>query len=131
MNTGKNQTQGKEGRPSIREDEPPKRERRSRPVEDEKDEARDHVPTRGSAIGRTRSEEKEEEPPRRSRRPIEEEKAPERSSRRERPERGSAKDNPCPHGHKFGVDIDETDDCPECNKYDDCLDEAEKIKANK
>ena len=37
--------------------------------------------------------------------------------------------NPCPHGHVFGVDFEEHEQCEEhdCSAYDDCFDEYEKI----
>jgi hypothetical protein len=121
----------KSRRTPVEEDAPPKRERPSRR---DVEEAESHVPTRGSTTGRAKTEVESDAPPRRSRRtPVEEkeETPPRRSAGRERPSREVDKDNPCPHGHKFGVDIDNTDDCPDCNKYDDCLDESEKIKANR
>jgi hypothetical protein len=62
------------------------------------------------------------------RRPAKEEELPARSSRRTKEEEPAKGKNKCPFGHKFGVDIDETNDCPECETYDDCLDENEKSK---
>lgn len=32
----------------------------------------------------------------------------------------------CPHGHKFGVDTDEYDECASCKSWDDCIEEKEK-----
>lgn len=112
----------------VNEDEPrTERRRRSEPADDKEKE-----PTRRSS---RREIEKEDEPPTRvSRRSVREEKEkddepPTRSSRRERDsEKKPTGKNPCPHGHKFGIDIDNTDDCPDCESYDDCLDESEKQK---
>jgi hypothetical protein len=36
--------------------------------------------------------------------------------------------NPCPHGHKFGNDIDAYDECVECTRVEDCEKEADIIK---
>ena len=47
-----------------------------------------------------------------------------RRTRKPAPEKS---DNPCPHGHKFGVDTDEKDECASCEKWDDCMDEKEKV----
>lgn len=33
----------------------------------------------------------------------------------------------CPHDHTFGADIDQKDQCDECNKWDNCSDEADKL----
>jgi hypothetical protein len=45
----------------------------------------------------------------------------------------SAKDNPCPYGHKFGVDIDDVKDCEQCpkDKWKDCAREADRIEKEK
>jgi hypothetical protein len=107
------------------EDEnPPERKRRSlREVEPEKEEEK--VPARRSL----REVKEEKAPERRSARrepEPEKEKPPRRSSRRE-VEKEIPKGK-CPYGHIFGKDIDNTNDCPECAVYDDCLDENEKVK---
>lgn len=63
-----------------------------------------------------------EEPPAEEKQPLKRE----RNTEGRRPPKEDAGKNPCPHGHKFGIDIDNTNDCPECAKYDDCVDENEK-----
>ena len=30
--------------------------------------------------------------------------------------------NRCPYGHRFGIDIDEYDDCDNCELWDECAD---------
>jgi len=76
-------------------------------------------------------EEEEEEPevkssPKRRKKPIEtepeeddepEEEAP-KTSRKAKPE-GSK--NKCPHGHKFGTDCEEFDECDECDSWNECI----------
>jgi len=37
----------------------------------------------------------------------------------------SDKSNKCPHGHKFGVDTDDFDECDDCNVWDKCIDKKE------
>lgn len=37
-------------------------------------------------------------------------------------------DNPCPHGFEFGADADVHDECDDCNVYDDCLAEQERME---
>ena len=36
--------------------------------------------------------------------------------------REETKGNKCPHGHEFGKDCDEFDECNTCTKWDDCVD---------
>ena len=33
--------------------------------------------------------------------------------------------NKCPHGHVFGKDCEEYDECDDCEKWDDCIDAKE------
>jgi len=42
------------------------------------------------------------------------------STRKDSPKKGS-----CPHGHVFGKDTDEKDDCAECESWSECLDAKE------
>ena len=37
----------------------------------------------------------------------------------------------CPHGHRFGHDCDDKDECDECKKWDECDQERDKIEAEK
>jgi len=46
-----------------------------------------------------------------------------RSSSRSRRKDKADDDNPCPHDHKFGTDWDDKDECADCKKYDECMDE--------
>ena len=66
-------------------------------------------------------EEEEEEKPTRRKKVVKDEDEDED----DKPTRSSRK-NKCPHGHKFGVDHDEEDECNKCKLWDDCLEEKEK-----
>ena len=59
-------------------------------------------------------EEEEEEKPKRKKKVI-------KKGNKKKP----SKKNKCPHGHRFGVDADDFDECNECKKWDDCTDEKE------
>lgn len=60
-----------------------------------------------------KSSEKAEERPARSKRP-------ERTKPKEDEEKPKDKDK-CPHGHRFGIDCEEHDDCDECILWDECI----------
>jgi len=48
---------------------------------------------------------------------------PKEGEEQQRPRRRKDKEeNPCPHDHNFGEDWDNTNDCEDCDKYDDCYD---------
>jgi hypothetical protein len=85
------------------------------PVEKEK-------PVRKTRKKYTKKEKTEKEP-------VEKEKKeePVKRTRRTRKPVEKTDDNPCPFGHKFGVDTDEKDGCATCDKWDDCMDEKEKV----
>lgn len=80
---------------------------------------------------RRRREEEEETKPTRSRRDKEDDDDPpvrkkedEKLTRRER----SSSSPECPHGHKFGVDVDKKEfanDCDSCKVWDQCIDKKE------
>jgi hypothetical protein len=55
----------------------------------------------------------------------EEEEAP-KIHRSHKKSEGTSRKEKCPHGHKFGVDTDEHDECASCKIWDDCIDEKEK-----
>jgi len=40
-------------------------------------------------------------------------------------------DNPCPHGHKYGVDVDGHEECDDCDSWADCIKESNKLKKKK
>jgi len=42
-----------------------------------------------------------------------------------RKSRTSKSKNKCPHGHKFGVDTDDHDECDKCDVWDDCIEKKE------
>lgn len=74
-------------------------------------------------LGRPKDED-EEEAPRKARKPLgrpKDEDEEEDKPRRRRPSRDE-EDNPCPKGHRFGVDTDDHKDCEDCpdRKYNAC-----------
>ena len=85
---------------------------------------------------RKRTEKKEEEPekeeekpkrtPRSRERKTEEKKEEPVTSRRKRSE--NTPENKCPHGHVYGTDNDEHDECYECDVFDDCYDANRAMK---
>ncbi len=50
-----------------------------------------------------------------------------RNARRRK--REEAKEENCPHGHKFGVDTDEFDECSKCEVWNECMDRLEANQA--
>ena len=73
---------------------------------------------------KTNKPEKEEEPEETER----EKKRRERKGKKDKEETGTD-DNRCSHGHEFGKDCDEyPDDCKDCNEWDDCGEEQDKLK---
>jgi hypothetical protein len=52
---------------------------------------------------------------------------PTRTATRTSPTATSGKDK-CPHKHKFGVDFEKFDECPDCKLWDDCYDVNKKKK---
>jgi hypothetical protein len=45
------------------------------------------------------------------------------------PAEAEAEKKGCPHGHKFGVDIDQSADCENCENWSECVDEKEAIES--
>ena len=72
------------------------------------------------------SEEKEDKPRRKRQEPEKEEEEKPKRSRRTRDEKAETTDDRCPHGHEFGKDCDEHDDCQKCDEWDDCGEEQDK-----
>lgn len=97
--------------------EPIRRKRREEPEEEPEEEA---PPARTKTtesskplMRRKPTEPKEEE--------AEEEEAP---PARKGKEVSTGKDR-CPHGHRFGIDTDNFDDCADCEIWDDCIDKKQ------
>lgn len=93
----------------------------------------DDKPVRTRKTVKPAEDEDEDEPPvkRPARKPVvdedEEDAPPARSTRREAlAEKVPVKKNKCPHGHKFGIDNDEKEECNDCEVFDDCFDENKK-----
>lgn len=55
----------------------------------------------------------------------EEEKPAKKSKAKKEKKPAKSKKGKCPFGHKFGVDCDETNDCDECDCWDDCMEASE------
>jgi len=88
------------------------RSRRKEPEEEPEEK-----PTRGRTRGRRTPPPPKEEPPTRGRGRKEEEEP--------------AADGECPFGHKFGHDCNEFNDCDNCDEWEACVDEMDRIKAKK
>lgn len=90
----------------------------------------DEEPTTTRKRKRVEESEEEEKPSsRRKKEEPEKETEPEekpRRSRRERKEDKTESDDKCPHGHTFGKDCDEYEDCEKCDEWDDCGEEQDK-----
>jgi len=54
-----------------------------------------------------------------------------REARRRMREERKSKDNPCPHGHEFGKDIDNFDECEKCESLDECEKKADELLEKK
>jgi hypothetical protein len=81
-------------------------------------------------------DEEEDEPPKKSRRrkkaePEEDEgkSSAKKSSRRKKKDKEDDGDK-CPHGHRFGVDTDEYDECDSCELWDECMDAMESAEGS-
>lgn len=51
--------------------------------------------------------------------------APAKKGKKEEKVNKKAGKNKCPHGHVFGKDCEEYDECDDCEKWDDCIDAKE------
>jgi hypothetical protein len=97
------------------EEEKPSRSRRKPTKNDNEDEEEDGKPSRSR---RRASKDEDDE---------EEEEKPSKPSRnkkdKEKPQKpGKSK---CPHGHKFGDDCEEYDECDKCERWEECMDASE------
>ena len=119
----------------IEEDEKPaRRRRRPEPEEDpEPEEEPEEKPVRRrKTIPEPEEEpEPEEKPTRRRKQPEPEpeeepEEEPEPPARKRQSPKSTNKDERCPHGHRFGVDTDQFDECDRCKIWDDCIEQKEK-----
>jgi hypothetical protein len=111
-------------------------------LEEEKEEKEEKPPRRGTPSTKRREESeevKEEEtdtPPARTRKysepattmkrkaPVAQEEEKEEPPTRTKKVESSGKER-CPHGHKFGVDTDNFEECADCNIWDDCIDKKQ------
>jgi len=66
-------------------------------------------------------DDEEEEKPQRTKKGGKSDKEDKKKPSKDKSEKGkSSSKNKCPHGHKFGKDCDETDDCAECENWEAC-----------
>lgn len=107
------------------DDAPPPRKRK--PVDEEED---DDKPVRSkrpvAKDDEEEDDEEEDDKPTRTKRPTadeEEDDKPVRTKSKETPAPSGS--NKCPHGHKFGVDADDFDECETCDVWTKCLDKKE------
>lgn len=49
-----------------------------------------------------------------------------KNKKEDKPKRSTGSKKECPHGHKFGVDTDNKDECDTCDVWNACIDEKEK-----
>lgn len=100
------------------EDEPKKSVKKKKPSkkdEDDEDEEEKKPPKKGKKVKKEEPEEDEDE--------DEEEKKPSKKVKKEDKKADKkSKKNRCPHGHKFGEDNDEYDECSECDLWSSCAD---------
>jgi hypothetical protein len=91
-------------------------ERKRKTTDKEEEEEEKEKPTR-----RSRKDKEEEKPTRRSRKDKDEdeEEKPTRRSRKDKDE------DECPHGHTFGKDCEEYDECDDCDLWDKCIEAKE------
>ncbi|OQC75322.1 MAG: hypothetical protein BWX44_00053 [Spirochaetes bacterium ADurb.Bin001] len=66
-------------------------------------------------------EDDDDKRPRRQQSRLPKEKESKKPSRKSEKSGGKGKGK-CPHGHAFGEDCDEYDDCDDCDKWNDCMD---------
>ena len=85
-----------------------------------KDEKSEEEESKKSARKRKEPEEKEPEEEPAGKEPKRE--------RRRRDDKDEGKGNRCPHGHTFGDDWDDKDECGKCKVWDACGDEYENNK---
>jgi flagellar biosynthesis GTPase FlhF len=71
-------------------------------------------------------EEEEDEPPAK---PVK--KAPAKAPAKEEKPAKKGSSNPCPSGHKYGLDNDKHDECEDCDSWADCLKEKNRLKKAK
>ena len=71
-------------------------------------------------------EKEEEEPEEESEEEPEEEEEKPKPSRRKKKTAEKSDDNKCPHGHKFGTDCEDKDECDDCDSWNDCIEEKER-----
>lgn len=91
-------------------------EERDEPDEDDDDEERDEPDEDDD------DEEEEEEDDEEEEKPVK--KPPVRTKKQEtkKPKKPEKKGGKCPHGHKFGEDCEEYDECDDCDKWEECMD---------
>lgn len=78
--------------------------------------------------GRTASSKEEDEPEQEpEEKPAVSERRRKRQERKKKEEKADP-ENPCPAGHRFGIDIDRKPECNNCEKWDPCADKADELE---
>ena len=103
-------------------EKPARKVRKEEPEEKEKEEKEKEE----------KEKEEEEQPVKKSRRTVKEEPEEEEEEEEEEPKKkASSSKGKCPHGHTFGEDADQKDECEDCKLWDDCMDRYEELEKEK
>ena len=105
----------------VKEEEPEEEE--EEPEEEEEEEEEEEAPVKTTRKRRVKKEEKEPE----ELQDQDDAEFVDKSVKRKiagKSAKGKTKDK-CPHGHKFGVDVNEYDECEVCEMWDECMEENE------
>jgi len=112
------------------EDEDEKETRKYRDADDDEDESpKKSYRKKKDASPEDDDEDENPKPKRRKKKDKEEEEEEEEKPQRSKPTRsksGKKSDDKCPHGHKFGIDTEDYDECDECDLWRACIKAKEK-----
>jgi len=107
----------------VEKEEEPEEEDEDNEDEEEEEEVEEKKPTRRRKPAKKKEEEDAVD---------EEEEVPEKGVKEKptrKPTSKKDKENECPEGFTYGKDCEEHDECDECDKWADCLEEKEKQEA--
>lgn len=95
---------------------------------DDAEELRDMI-AEDQDIEKPKPKKKEKSKPKKKKEPEpeedEDEDEEEKPKSKKKSDKKSSKKDKCPHGHKFGKDCEEFEECEECDLYEDCLEAYE------
>jgi hypothetical protein len=94
----------------------------AKPVEDEDDEEEEVELPKKSRKKESEPEEEDDEDEDDDEEEVKPARKSEPKKESKKEPKSEEKSGKCPHGHKFGKDCDEYDECDDCKKYDDCID---------